>query len=70
VRSRGPLPVAQKKRSATDPSDALRPSPKTHRFNLVHRDIKPSKILVTPEEQAKLWLSGWLFLSRHVPGRA
>jgi response regulator RpfG family c-di-GMP phosphodiesterase/tRNA A-37 threonylcarbamoyl transferase component Bud32 len=63
VRERGPLPPAQACNLIHQIACALA---ETHKLSLVHRDVKPSNILVTPEEQAKLLDFG---LSRHVPTR-
>jgi serine/threonine protein kinase len=60
VRSRGPLSMQQ---AASVISQAAHGMAHAHRRGLVHRDVKPGNILVTPEGQAKvsdLGLAGWL----------
>jgi putative two-component system response regulator len=63
VRSRGPMCVMRACNLAHQIAGAL---VETHKLHLVHRDIKPLNILLTPEENAKLLDFG---LSRHVPTR-
>jgi response regulator RpfG family c-di-GMP phosphodiesterase len=51
VRAHGPLGVAEACRLAHQVASALA---EAHKHNLIHRDVKPSNIRVTPEGQAKL----------------
>ncbi len=51
VRSQGPLPVAQAARILMQAALGL---DYAHRQGLVHRDVKPGNILVTPEGEAKV----------------
>lgn len=51
VAANGPLPVAQACELIHQSADALA---EAHRRDLVHRDVKPSNIRVTPDGQAKL----------------
>ncbi|WP_193610783.1 protein kinase domain-containing protein [Nocardioides lijunqiniae] len=51
VRSRGALPVDQAAQIVVQAADALAAA---HEAGIVHRDVKPSNMLVTPEGQVKL----------------
>ncbi len=51
VRSRGPLPMGE---AALILSQAARGLQYAHELGLIHRDIKPGNILVTPDGHAKL----------------
>jgi response regulator RpfG family c-di-GMP phosphodiesterase/serine/threonine protein kinase len=61
VRNNGPMSVLRACNLVHQVASALA---ETHKLKLVHRDIKPLNILITPEEQAKLLDFG---LSRHIP---
>jgi response regulator RpfG family c-di-GMP phosphodiesterase/serine/threonine protein kinase len=63
VKARGPLPPAKLCNIAYQVASALG---EIHRFHFVHRDIKPTNILLTAEDQAKLLDFG---LSRQVDYR-
>ena len=76
VRSRGPLSM---KEAATIISQAADGLQHAHELGLVHRDVKPGNLLVTPEGHTKvsdLGLAGWLneddpeFLSGKIVGTA
>jgi response regulator RpfG family c-di-GMP phosphodiesterase len=51
VQARGALPMVRAANLIHQVASALA---ETHKFQLVHRDVKPSNILVTAEDQAKL----------------
>jgi serine/threonine protein kinase len=51
VRARGALPVDQAAQIVVQAADALAAA---HEAGIVHRDVKPSNMLVTPEGQVKL----------------
>jgi serine/threonine protein kinase len=51
VRDRGPLPAAQAADLLRQASEALR---EAHAAGIVHRDVKPSNMLVTPDDELKL----------------
>jgi eukaryotic-like serine/threonine-protein kinase len=60
VRNRGPLSMRE---AATIISQAAAGLQHAHELGLIHRDVKPGNILVTPDGQSKLsdlGLAGWL----------
>jgi response regulator RpfG family c-di-GMP phosphodiesterase len=62
VRTQGPLPVPRAADIFRQVADALA---EAHRHGLVHRDLKPGNIIVTPEFQAKLLDFGLALHPRH-----
>jgi serine/threonine protein kinase len=76
VRSRGPLSMREAATIISQAADGLQHA---HELGLVHRDVKPGNLLVTPEGHTKvsdLGLAGWLneedpaFLSGKIVGTA
>jgi eukaryotic-like serine/threonine-protein kinase len=60
VRNRGPLDMQEAATIISQAADGLEHA---HQLGLVHRDVKPGNLLVTPEGHAKvsdLGLAGWL----------
>jgi serine/threonine protein kinase len=51
IREEGPLPINRALRLATMVADGLAAA---HRAGIVHRDVKPDNVLVTPEDFAKI----------------
>jgi eukaryotic-like serine/threonine-protein kinase len=76
VRARGPLGMREAATIISQAADGLQHA---HQMGLVHRDVKPGNLLVTPEGHTKvsdLGLAGWLtedgpeFLSGKIVGTA
>ena len=76
VRARGPLTMREAATIISQAADGLQHA---HELGLVHRDVKPGNLLVTPEGHTKvsdLGLAGWLteedpaFLSGKIVGTA
>ena len=52
----GPLPIETALDDARQIAEALEDA---HEKGVIHRDLNPSNIKMTPEGRAKAWISGW-----------
>ena len=56
VASRGYLPIPRAAALFRQIAEGLA---EAHRFGMVHRDVKPSNILITPDWRGKYWILAW-----------
>ena len=53
--SRGPVPVEEALEIANQVTEALDAA---HEKNIVHHDLKPANLKITPEGKSRFWTSG------------